>query len=164
MRAARSAASAMPASGGAARGVSTAAGAATVPSGARGTGAAIPPVPCAVNAGSSATAGGAAELGRDRRFDVVGRQVFATRFRRQLVVHVHDTEDVLVRGDKVEHLLLRRLRLGGALERLDQVRLNGGEVDGGVGDFAEGDHRVLVVVPVDGHLLAAADVAGALRR
>ena len=46
--------------------------------------------------------------------------------------------------------------------RLDQVLLDAAEVDRLVGDLAQRDHRVLVVVAVDGQFLAAAQVARAL--
>ena len=45
---------------------------------------------------------------------------------------------------------------------LIEVLLDAAEVDGFVGDLAQRDHRVLVVVAVDGQLLAAAQVARAL--
>src|SRR6476661_5800871 len=113
--------------------------AAAGPSGARGTGAKGGPVSRAVKCGASA-APAAAQFGGDRSLDIVRREVFeASAFGRQLLVDIHDAEDVLVGGDEVEHLLLRRLRLGGALQRLDQVGFDRAEVDRLLGDLAQRD-------------------------
>ena len=71
-------------------------------------------------------------------------------------------EDVLVGRDEVEDFFVGRFGLGRAGERLDEILLEAGQADGLVGDFTQGDDGVLVVVAVDGHLLAAAEVASAL--
>ncbi len=52
---------------------------------------------------------------------------------------------------------------GDAAQRFHQVLLQIRQRDGLIGDLAQCHHRVLVVVAVDGQLLATADVAGALR-
>ena len=62
---------------------------------------------------------------------------------------VLQAEDVLVGRDEVEHLLVRRLRLRRARQRLDQVLLDPAEVDRLLGDLAQRDDGVLVVVAVD---------------
>jgi hypothetical protein len=71
-------------------------------------------------------------------------------------------EDVLVGRDEVQHLLVRRLGLRGAGQRFDQVLLELLQRDGLVGDLAERDHGVLVVVAIQGDLFAAGQVARAL--
>src|SRR3712207_9506075 len=60
------------------------------------------------------------------------------------------------------HLLLGRLRLGDALEGLHEIGLERRQVHGPLGDLAQRDDGVLVVVAVERRLLAAADVARAL--
>ena len=51
-----------------------------------------------------------------------------------------------------------------AAQAVDQLVAQMVEVDRAVGDLAQGDDRVLVVVAVDRQLRAGRDVAGALRR
>ena len=130
----------------------------------RGRGGRVPalPAPPAVMRGYRAAA---AQLRLDRRLEVLGRHLFAFDGQgRRLFLgrHVLQAEDVLVGRDEVQHLLVRGLRLRRARQRLDQVLLDPAELDRLVGDLAQRDDGVLVVVAVDGQFLAAAQVARTL--
>jgi hypothetical protein len=63
---------------------------------------------------------------------------------------------------EVQHFFVHRLGLRHAGEGFDQILLQIAELQGFFRDFAQRHHRVLVIVTVDGQLLAAADIAGAL--
>ena len=65
-------------------------------------------------------------------------------------------------GVLIQHFLIRRLGLRNPRQRADQVLFNARQIDCFLGDFAEGDDRVLVIIAIDGQLLTAADVTGTL--
>ena len=108
--------------------------------------------------GGSAPA--AAELGFDRRLDIVRRHLFLRHVRGFFFRgDVLQAEDVLVGRDQIQHFLVGRLRFRRARQRLDQVAFKARKIDRLIGDFAQGDHRVFVVIAIDRQLLAAAQIA-----
>jgi len=78
--------------------------------------------------------------------------------------NILEAENILLGRDQIRNLLLGRLRLRGARQGFDQILFQLAEGDRLLGDFAQRDDRVLVVVARDGQLFPAADIAGTLRR
>jgi hypothetical protein len=72
--------------------------------------------------------------------------------------------DLLLHSQRIELIAFGLVRLDDLLQTANQAVLQFVEIDGALRDLAQGNNRVLVVVPIDSQSRAGTEVARALRR